>query len=63
MLLIGQSGCGKSTFVNYLFDKLFAFSASRNNFLSLGKIYNHTNYSLSIKDLIGFNNYFLENEK
>ena len=38
MLLMGQSGCGKSTFVNYLLGKSCAFSASINNLLSLGKI-------------------------
>lgn len=63
MLLMGQSGCGKSTFVNYLLGKSCEFSASINNLLSLGKIYNHTNYPLSIKELKGFVINYFEKEK
>ena len=32
ILFMGQTGCGKSTFINYLLGKLRAFSASMNNF-------------------------------
>ena len=54
MLFMGQTGCGKSTFINYLLGKLRAFSASMNNFKSKGGIYSHTKYPLSIKDTEGF---------
>ena len=54
MLFMGQTGCGKSTFINYLLGKLRAFSASMNNFKSLGGIYTHTSYPISIKDSEGF---------
>ncbi len=54
MLFIGQTGCGKSTFINYLLGKLRAFSASVNYFKSLGGTYTHTKYPLSIKDTEGF---------
>ncbi len=54
MLFMGQTGCGKSTFINYLLGKLRAYSASMNNFKSLGGIYSHTKYPICIKDSEGF---------
>ena len=54
MIFLGQTGCGKSTFINYLLGKLKAFSASMYIFKSLGGIYTHTKYPLSIKDPEGF---------
>ena len=54
MLFMGQTGCGKSTFINYMLGKLRAYSASMNSFKSLGGIYSHTIYPLSIKDSEGF---------
>lgn len=54
MLFMGQTGCGKSTFINSLLGKLRAFSASMNNFKSLGGLYTHSKYPLSIKDSEGF---------
>ena len=54
MLFMGQTGCGKSTFINYLLGKLRAFSASMNNFKSKGGTYTHTKYPISIKDSEGF---------
>ena len=49
MLFMGQTGCGKSTFINYLLDKLRAYSASMNTFKSMGGIYTHIKYPISIK--------------
>ena len=54
LLFMGQTGCGKSTFINYLLGKLRAFSASMNNFKSKGGIYTHSKYPISIKDSEGF---------
>ena len=54
MLFMGQTGCGKSTFINYLLDKLRAYSASMNTFKSMGGIYTHIKYPISIKDSEGF---------
>ena len=54
MLLMGQTGCGKSTFINYLLGKLRALSTSVNSLKSLGGTYTHTKYPLSIKDSEGF---------
>jgi len=63
MLFMGQTGCGKSTFINYLLGKLRAFSASMNNYKSLGGIYTHTKYPISIKDSEGFEMNSPEQEK
>ena len=54
ILFMGQTGCGKSTFINYLLGKLRAFSASMSNFKSKGGTYTHTKYPISIKDSEGF---------
>ena len=54
MLFMGQTGCGKSTFINYLLGKLRAFSTSNNQFKSKGGTYTHTTYPISIKDSEGF---------
>ena len=54
MLFMGQTGCGKSTFINFLLGKLRAYSASMNTFKSMGGIYTHTKYPISIKDSEGF---------
>ena len=44
---MGQIGCGKSTFINYLLVKLRAFSTSNNQ---KGGTYMHKIYPISIKD-------------
>lgn len=54
MLFMGQTGCGKSTFINYLLGKLRAYSTSMNNFKSKGGTYTHSKYPISIKDSEGF---------
>lgn len=54
MLFMGQTGYGKSTFINYLLGKLRAYSTSMNNFKSKGGTYTHSKYPISIKDSEGF---------
>ena len=54
VLFMGQTGCGKSTFINYLLGKLRAFSTSSNIFKSRGGVYSHSKYPITITDSEGF---------
>ena len=54
ILFIGQTGCGKSTFINYLLGKLRAYSTSSNNFKSKGGVYTHSKYPIAITDSEGY---------
>ena len=64
MLFMGQTGCGKSTFINYMLGKLRAFSTSANFLKSLGGTYTHTIYPIIIKDSEGFElNSFQQEDK
>jgi GTP-binding protein EngB required for normal cell division len=54
VLFMGQTGCGKSTFINYLLGKLRAYSTSSNIFKSRGGVYSHSKYPITITDSEGF---------
>ncbi len=51
---MGQTGCGKSTSINYLLGKLRAYFTSSNIFKSRGSVYGHSKYLISITDSEGF---------
>ena len=53
-LFMGQTGCGKSTFINYLLGKLRAYSSSTSTFKSRGGVYTHSKYPIAITDSEGF---------
>ena len=54
VLFMGQTGCGKSTFINYLLGKLRAYSTSYNILKSRGGVYSHSKYPITITELEGF---------
>ena len=54
-IFIGNTGCGKSTFINYIIGKKRAFQALTNEIKSFrSNKYSHTKYPLSFIDTEGF---------
>ena len=53
-LFMGQTGCGKSTFINYLLGMPRAYSFSTSRFKSRGGVYTHSKYPITITDSEGF---------
>lgn len=55
LLFLGNTGCGKSTFINYLIGKKKAFQALSNEIKSFkANKYSHTKYPICFNDTEGF---------
>ena len=54
-IFVGNTGCGKSTFINYMMGKKRAFQALSNEIKSFkANKYSHTKYPISFNDTEGF---------
>ena len=54
-IFVGNTGCGKSTFINYMIGKKRAFQALSNEIKSFkANKYSHTKYPISFNDTEGF---------